>query len=143
MNKMKFLQWVVVGLFITNVLALVMLVKGGPKPAGPKAYIIESLNMDDAQIEAYDHAVSLHRRAVDENQRTMEKLRADLYQSLCHPSDSVSVAMLIDRIAVQQKKAEYVNYNHFLAIKHICNPEQMDEFEALTKEISKLFSAKR
>lgn len=143
MNKMNFLQWVVVGLLITNAVAIAMVIGTHRKPVGPKAYIIESLHLDDAQIKAYEETVTQHRWAVEQNERTMEKLRSDLYQSLIQQSDTTTVAMLIGRIAEQQKKAEYINYNHFLAIKHICKPEQMDEFGALTNEIPRLFSAKR
>lgn len=143
MNKVNFLQWVVVGLLITNAIAITMVVGAHRKPAGPKAHIIESLHLDDKQIKAYEETVTQHRWAVEQNERTMEKLRSDLYQSLIQQSDTTTVAMLIGRIAEQQKKAEYINYNHFLAIKHICKPEQMDEFGALTKEIAELFSNKR
>ena len=143
MNKVNFLQWMVVGLLITNVVAIAMVIGTHRKPAGPKAYIIESLHLDDAQIKAYEETVTQHRWAVEQNERTMEKLRSDLYQSLIQQPDTTTVVMLIGRIAEQQKKAEYINYNHFLAIKHICNPEQMDEFETLAKEIAELFSNKR
>lgn len=143
MNKVNFLQWVVVGLLITNAIAITMVVWAHRKPAGPKAHIIELLHLDDTQIKAYEETVTQHRWAVEQNERTMEKLRSDLYQSLIQQPDTTTVVMLIGRIAEQQKKAEYINYNHFLAIKHICNPEQMDEFETLAKEIAELFSNKR
>ena len=43
-------------------------------------------------------------------------------------------------LADLQKQVESVHYAHFMDIKKICRPDQLSDFDKLTKELSRLFS---
>lgn len=142
MNKSKFLNLIIVGLVIFNGILLFYCINKSIPPGGPKNYIIDKLHFDKEQIEKYDGYIQLHRKAVRDNEATMKDLRNELYKQLKYEQDTIKIDSLISVIAKQQTKAEWINYNHFVEIKKLCKPSQLEDFEELTDEISKLFSKK-
>jgi len=142
MSKFKFLKFIILGLLISNGIVVFFLINGRDKMDGPKKIIIEKLHFDKEQIKNYESFIQQHRKAINENEMTMNKLRSELYQQLKYEQDAVKIDSLISIIANQQIIAEYINYNHFLEIKKICKPSQKDDFAKLTDEIANLFSIK-
>ena len=142
MNKSKFLKFIILGLLISNAIVIFMLINGRDKKNGPKNIIIEKLHFDKEQIKNYESYIQHHRKAINENEIIMNKLRSELYQQLKHQQDTAKVDSLISIIANQQTVAEHINYNHFLEIKKLCKPSQKANFDELTTEIANLFSLK-
>ncbi len=141
MNKIKLLIAIIVVLMISNgILLFIHLNRPNPKGEGPKAYIIEKLHFDVQQAKSYERTIQQHRKAIHENEQEMNRLRNALYRQLASPEDSSKKASMLSLIAIQQEKAERINYNHFLEIKQICKPEQMKDFNEFTQEIAQLFS---
>lgn len=142
MNKFKFLIILIIGLVLSNVILLFMLSKEDGRQVGPKTIIINKLHFDKEQVEKYEVYIQQHRKAIDGNEATMNKLRSRLFEQLNYQQDTVKIDSLISVIAKQQYAAEQINYNHFLEIKRLCKPSQQKEFSDLTNEIVYLFSPK-
>ena len=142
MIKSKFLILIIIVLILCNAILFFILFKDHQRKGGPKNIIIEKLHFDKDQIKNYEVYIQKHRKAINENEITMNKLRSELYQQLKHQQDTSKVDSIISIIANQQIIAENINYNHFLEIKKLCKPYQEKDFEELTKEISNLFSVK-
>jgi hypothetical protein len=49
---------------------------------------------------------------------------------------------LIEILASNQKKIEETHFKHFQDIKKLCTPEQMNRFDDLTEELSRIFGRK-
>lgn len=142
MNKSKFHVLIILGLLISNVILFFMLFKEHKGNEGPKNIIINKLHFDKNQIKDYEVYIQQHRKAIDENEATMNALRSNLFEQLTYQQDSTKIDSIINIIAKQQYVAEKINYNHFLAIKHLCKPLQQQDFNKFTKEITDLFSSK-
>jgi len=142
MNKSKFLKFIILGLLISNGILAFMLINGRDKMNGPKNIIIEKMHFDKEQIKNYELYIQQHRKAINENEKILNKLRSELYQQLKYQQDTSKVDSIISIIANQQIIAENINYNHFLEIKKLCKPSQKEAFDELTTEIANLFSSK-
>ncbi len=142
MNKSKFLKFIILGLLISNGILVIMVINGRDKKGGPKNIIIEKLHFDKEQIKNYESYIAQHRKAINENEKILNKLRSELYQQLKDRQDTSNIDSIISIIANQQIIAEHINYNHFLEIKKLCKPSQKEDFDELTTEIAKLFSLK-
>jgi superoxide dismutase len=142
MNKFKFLKLIIIGLLVSNGVLLFMLFKEHVRKGGPKAIIIEKLHFDKEQIKNYETYIQQHRKAIDNNEAILNKLRSSLFEQLKYKQDTTKIDSLISKIAMQQNLAEKINYNHFLEIKRLCKPSQQKYFNELTTEIANLFSSK-
>ena len=140
MNKIKFLIILVVGLFISNCILLYYFVNDQIKPTGPKKIIIQKLDLNKSQVIEYEKSIQIHIQSIRSNETQMNHLRHELYKQLKYEQDSLTLDSLIANIANHQAKAEWINYNHFLAIKNLCEPSQLEDFEELTEDIANLFS---
>lgn len=140
MNKSKFLTLVIIGLLISNGILLFMFIKGPKKHKEPKTIIIDKLHFNKEQIEYYEIYIQKHRKAINDNQAIMNKLRSDLYKQLKSNPLATNLDSLFLKIGKQQYIAEKINYNHFLEIKKMCNPSQQENFNELTNEIVNLFA---
>jgi hypothetical protein len=120
-----------------------MLIKGHLGNGGPKKIIIDKLHFDKEQINNYEISVQQHRKAINNNEAIMNKLRSNLFEQLKYPQDTAKIDSLITVISKQQAVAEYINYNHFIEIKNLCKQTQKKDFDELTTEIANLFSPKK
>jgi hypothetical protein len=115
----------------------------GPKINNePKTIIIDKLNFDKEQIKQYEIYIQQHRKAINENETAIKKLRNNLFTQLKHKQEKAKIDSLIGFIAKQQGVAEHINYQHFIEIKNLCKPSQEKDFNELTNEIVSLFSPK-
>jgi len=142
MNKSKFLIIIIIGLLISNGVLFFVLIKNHQEKGGPKNIIIEKLHFDKEQIKSYEVYIQYHRKAINDNEATMNKLRSNLFEQLKYQHNEKIIDSLISNIAKQQITAEHINYNHFLEIKKLCKPNQAKYFDELIKDISNLFSTK-
>lgn len=142
MSKSKFSILIIIVLLLFNSILFFMLFKDHQRKGGPKNIIIEKLHFDKDQIKNYEVYIQKHRKAINDNEAMMNKLRNNLYNELNYVDNSSKIDSIITKIGKQQIIAEKINYNHFLEIKKICKPNQKKDFEELSKEISNLFSVK-
>lgn len=112
-------------------------------PDGPKNIIIERLNFDDNQIIDYEKLIHQHRKDIRENDLKILALKNELYLLLIKNEVESSIDSLTTEIGKIQRNIEKIHFSHFQDIKALCNQEQMDEFEILSKELAGIFNHKK
>lgn len=149
MDKVKLLTFSVVALLILNfgVLGFLVFSKGKnhrlEKHETPREIIIDTLKFDENQVDKYDELIQKNRKNIDEIDDSISNTKNKLYQLLNSQTiNKVEKDSLISKINFFQKQIEATNFNHFIDIKNLCNKDQIDKFEDLTKELSKIFSRK-
>ncbi|MGB1017573.1 MAG: hypothetical protein ACPGVH_00760 [Chitinophagales bacterium] len=103
----------------------------------PKQIIINKLNFNEAQVVLFTEEIKKHRKQIQEIETKIKQEKQKLYNTLI--SESPDKDSFIHTISLLQADIESAHYNHFLNIKAICKDNQLDEFEKLTKELSKVF----
>lgn len=146
MTKVRILTASVIGLLILNVVVLTffLLKKPGPghRPHGPKDYIIEKLSFTDQQQAAYLKLIETHREEVQNQDAVIMAQKQQLY-GLLSGSDTSGAFQLEQSIGMHQTEMERIHFNHFQAIKELCNPEQIPKFQELSMELAGLFSQRK
>ena len=149
MDKVKLLTFSVVALLVLNFGVLGFLVFSKSKNHRPEKHetpreiIIDKLNFDENQVDKYDKLIQKNRKNIDEIDDSISNTKNKLYQLLNSQTiNKVEKDSLISKINFFQKQIEATNFNHFIDIKNLCNKDQIDKFEDLTKELSKIFSRK-
>lgn len=154
MSKMKWLTVAVIGLLITNlvVVSTVLFKKETPatipqqpmppgpeRLGGPKYYIMEKLQFDEAQKAAYEKLVLNHRNSINAKEAAIEQLKNELYNTLTDDKLSPQKDSLEAALSAVQKQIEEIHYNHFIEIKQLCKPEQLPLYNELSKEFTRFF----
>ena len=149
MSKIKLLSIGLLGLLAVNLGMLGFLFFSKPsglsheRPEhggdGPKRIIIEKLHFSEAQVMDYERLIQEHRSAIRELDANIRQTKNALYATLSDTS-ATGKDSLESRLGDLQRTIEKVHYNHFADIKKICTPEQLPYFNALTKELAKLFA---
>lgn len=153
MEKTKFLTYTVLVLLLLNLLTIGFLFFnhrnilekkdsfiGNDRPK-PKEIIIERLHFDKQQIAAYDITIKEHQQSIRNLDDSIRTLKNELYKELAKPEVNEKTKItLIEALANCQKKIETTHFNHFQDIKKCCKKEQLEEFNSLTEELSRIFS---
>jgi protein CpxP len=152
MTKIKLLSIAVVGLLLVNAGILAFLVikkpaeppmggpgRPGPGGEGPKRIIIERLHFDAEQTAKYEKLITEHRKQINELDREIRTTKNNLYSTLSSAS-SLNKDSLETRLGEIQKQIESTHYNHFSDIKKLCKPDQLENFNDLTKELARFFA---
>lgn len=145
MSKIKLLTISVIALILINIATLAFFFFKGPRPMGkknPKEIVIEKLHFDENQVASYDALINIHSEEVKSLNDAILKTKNNLYSELSKTDNKTVIDSLLMQLATQQGEIEKTHFNHFLAIKKICKPEQIEDYNALTKELSKIFSPK-
>ena len=151
MERTKLLTITVIGLLLLNLATLGFLFLNGPKsqrPAHggklePKEIIIEKLHFDANQQKKYDKLIAWHRGEITRLDDAIRKAKNDLYSELSKYSiDAQTKDSLISVINFNQKQIEEAHFQHFEDIKKLCHKDQMEDYTALTEELSKIFVPK-
>lgn len=151
MSKIKILSIAVIGLLLFNAAIVGFLIikkpphllYGRPPIAneGPKEVIIERLNLNGEQITAYDKLITAHRTSIKVLDDSLSELRYNLYQSLIGITSAREDSIVI-RLGEIHQQIELTTYNHFVALKNLCRPDQLDKFNKLTIELADFFARK-
>lgn len=110
----------------------------------PRDVVIKKLVFDDQQIKAYEVLIKGHQEKIRFLNDAIRTKKNELYSHLKDNASPIShTDSLIKQIADYQTQIEITHYNHFLDIKKICRPEQMENYNELTTELAKIFSHPR
>ena len=158
MSKIKLLTIAAIGLLLVNIgIVAFLLMKKQPVPPrgrppmgqhdgppmkkdGPKKIIAERLHFDKEQVAAYDKLIAEHQVAVKTLDDSIMLSKNNLYQSL-QSETFAGKDSLVNRLGALQKQVELIHYEHFAAIKNLCKPDQLKNFNKLTNELSRFFAA--
>ncbi|MBP9211379.1 MAG: periplasmic heavy metal sensor [Bacteroidetes bacterium] len=148
MNRSSLLTTAVVVLMVMNIaLIIFMFVTKPPHPEGPggpgrpKQIIIERLRLDREQVERYEALIEQHRNTIRETSERVEGVRRELYATLSSP-DAAKEDSLTAVLGTLLQSIERAHFDHVLAVKGLCRPDQMKEFDAFSRELVELFSPK-
>ncbi len=147
MNKVKLLVVVSTGLLLANVILIVLFLQrppggpGGPEgpgPRDPRKIIIERLGFDQSQQIKYDQLIDIHRNGIDEMNDSLNEAKRALMSTLTQLPDSITINALENKIGKYQVKIEAIRYEHFAAIRKLCKPDQLHDFDELVDELPRL-----
>ena len=150
MEKTKLLTIAVIGLLVINLGTLGFLLLNGkghrPPQEGrqkPKEIIIEKLHFDAQQQKEYAKLIELHHGEITKLDKYIREAKNELYSELSKTEVNVKAKdSLILVINSTQKQIEETHFKHFEDIKKLCNKDQMEDFNALTEELSRIFAQK-
>lgn len=148
MEKTKLLTIAVIGLLLLNMGILGFLFFAPHPPKGPEGMqqrhpekmVIHRLQLDDTQQQAYRKLIEAHRAAMEQLRSDSRAIRKQYYGLLAESSiDNTKVDSLRQLIARNQMRIDSVNFEHFEAIKDLCNPEQKIAFNGLVDDLMRAF----
>ncbi len=150
MEKTKLLTVAVIGLLVINLGTLGFLLlgpKGHKPPHGgrpePREIIIEKLHFDAGQQKEYGKLIQWHQGQIEQLDNNIRKAKNELYTLLSQPEiNQKAKDSLIGVINANQTKVEQTHFKHFEDIRKLCHQNQMEDFNALTEELSRLFAPK-
>ncbi len=155
MSKIKLLTIAVIGLLVVNIGIIgYLMMKKKPtdsnppmgmerRPPGmrerPKKIIADRLHFDKEQIAQYDDLIKEHQAAIQQLDDSIRIAKNNLYRSLATTS-LIGRDSLVATLGTFQKQIEIIHYEHFAALKKICKPGQLNDFNELTKELARFFA---
>jgi hypothetical protein len=149
MSKIKLLTIAVIGLFLLNIGIITFMLLGnhirpglGKPPLqreAPREAIIQMLHFDKEQAVQYKELIVQHQALIRELDDKIAETKNELYQTLSTENSAIKDSLQFV-LADLQKQVESVHYGHFQDIKKICRPDQLSDFDKLTKDLSRLFS---
>ena len=150
MEKTKLLTITVIGLLLLNFGTLGFLIlkgKGHRLPGEgrpqPKEIIIEKLHFDAQQQKEYAKLIKWHRGEITTLDGNIREAKNELYSQLLQPETNVKTKdSLLSLLAGYQKQIEETHFKHFEDIKKLCHQNQMEDFNELTEELSRIFAPK-
>lgn len=151
MEKTKLLTIAVIGLLLLNLATLGFLFLNGSKDhrpnregrPEPKTIIIEKLHFDANQQKDYAELINWHRGEITRLDDNIRQTKNELYTQLNQTEVNVKTKdSLIALLNSYQKQVEETHFKHFEDIKKICHQDQMEDFNELTEELSRIFAPK-
>jgi protein CpxP len=151
MEKTKLLTVAVIGLLLINFGTLGFLLTRGkghrpPREVGrpePKEIIIHKLHFDGAQQKEYAKLIQWHRGQITQLDENVREAKNDLYRQLNNAEVNIKTKdSLITVINSNQKQIEATHFKHFEDIKKLCHKDQLEDFNYLTEELSRIFAPK-
>ena len=151
MEKTKLLTITVIGLLLINFASLGFLLLNGIKdhrpPHGgnpkPKEIIIEKLHFDANQQKEYAELIKWHRAEITKLDDDIRQTKNELYAQLNRTEVNAKAKdSLIELLNSYQKQVEETHFKHFEDIKKLCHKDQMQDFNELTEELSRMFAPK-
>jgi protein CpxP len=149
MSKLKLLTIAVIGLLVVNLAMVAFFVLNRPSQRpegrlpmeqdGPKNIIIEKLHFDKEQSAQYESLIEQHQVIIKSLNDSIKDAKNELYSSLTN-QNFTGKDSLIAKLGLLQRQIELTHYEHFAAIKKLCKPNQLDDYTALTKELSRFFA---
>lgn len=140
MNKIKVLTFSIIALVILNlgIMVFFMVIKPREFKNGSRLLIIEKLHFDDPQKKQFRVLIEQHVKKIKRYESTILSTKEVLYLQLSQSKiDLKAKDSLINVLGNMQKKVETARFEHFKAIKSICNtPQQKEAFKNLTLDLA-------
>lgn len=112
----------------------------GPEiPNGPKQFIIEKLDFDEEQTEAFDELRAEHFTEMQGLRKQIYESKESLYNLI--KSDEVDTALMYSSIAnigMYEEKAERITLEHFRKVRQLCNEEQKQQFDLIISDVVRM-----
>lgn len=143
MNKIKVLTFSVIALVILNLGMILFFMVIKPREFknqknNSRLFIVEKLHFDEPQKKQFRVLIEQHITKIKRYESTILSTKEVLYLQLSQAKiDLKAKDSLIAVLGNMQKKVETARFEHFKAIKSICNtPQQKEDFNNLTIELA-------
>ena len=143
MNKIKVLTFSVIALVILNLGMILFFMVIKPREFknqknGSRLFIVEKLHFDEPQKKQFRVLIEQHITKIKLYESTILSTKEVLYLQLSQSKiDLKAKDSLINVLGNMQKKVETARFEHFKAIKSICNtPQQKEAFKNLTLDLA-------
>ena len=152
MEKTKLLMITVIGLLVLNLATLGFLFISGQKGHKPphdrtegrqmpREKIINRLHFDVNQQKDYDKIIQWHKGEIKRLDSEIREAKIGLYSQLKESQLDLKVKdSLIAVINTNQKQIETTHFKHFEEVKKLCNKDQLEDFNELTEDLSRIFA---
>jgi protein CpxP len=152
MEKTKLLTITVIGLLLLNFAILAFLLVSGSRghkrptdrPEGrpnPREIIIEKLHFDDKQQKEYAELIKWHRGEIKKLDSNIRQTKNELYSQLNQTEVNLKTKdSLITLLNSYQNQVEETHFKHFEDIKKLCHQDQLEDFNELTEDFSRIFA---
>ncbi len=142
----------IVSLLVALNITVLLIVLGMPEP--PKEFghrspnlgrlIEQELHFDAQQTEKLGELIDSHRAQTRKLDAQIQKIRVTYYESLADNQYTLAQQnQLLQQLGQLQMRIEKRRWQHFMAIKKLCRPDQLDDFSELTKELVQVFPGVR
>jgi periplasmic protein CpxP/Spy len=141
----KILVFIIAVLLLSNIAMLVFFLrkeKREDKPRqSPREFMIsklkEEVGFNDDQIAKYVELSDKHKQKMKPMFNDIHMAKENFYKLLLEePSDS-SINQYLLSIGEKQKSIDQSIFNHFLALKHVCTPDQLPKYDSLIQDVIK------
>jgi len=150
-SKNKFLFWAMAILVVLNLTLITILAVGHfchrehppmcqpldmrPDKFHAKDFISHELKLDETQKNQFEAILDSHFVLVDKIMEQIMKKRDEKFEKIfSNNSDEAQIGALAGEIGNLYKDLEIANSTHFLQLKKIIKPEQVDKLKELLKE---------
>ncbi|MBT6235769.1 MAG: periplasmic heavy metal sensor [Bacteroidetes bacterium] len=147
MNKTKLYGILAIILLLINVAMGVFILTAKDKQPpmrenGPKKLIMERLAFDKEQKKEFRVMVRNHQEKMHEHREALMQAKVHLHQHL-KGDNHADIDSLTTAIGHIHSEMEALHYAHFLDIKAICKPEQMNNYILLVDDLKDIFEKRR
>ena len=105
----------------------------------PKYVIIDRLHFSKEQVAKYEVLIQEHQSAIKKMGDEIKTAKNNLYRTLADENFEGKDS-LIEQLVILQKQIEQVHYDHFAAIRKLCTPDQVSDFNKLTNDLARFFA---
>ena len=105
----------------------------------PKYVIMDRLHFNKEQVEKYVGLILEHQSAIKKLGDEIKSVKNNLYRTLAD-ENFAGKDSLIEQLAILQKQVEQIHYDHFAAIRKLCTPDQVSDFNKLTNDLARFFA---
>ena len=149
-EKSKLLWIAVISLLILNfgTLAFILFQK---RPMPPRehqgndvsGFLIHELELNADQVKGFDSLKTRHHEQVEEIQHALHDMHKDFFNLMkTDVVDSSKVKTLAREMSSKQEEIELVTFNHFEAVRKICNEAQKKKFDDVIDEAMRMMAPK-
>lgn len=151
MTKSKLLTFAVIVLFLINISTLSFLFFKEPRTdnrpnqrprPNPSEVVIHELDFDEQQIEKYRVLIEKHSTQINNLDQKINETKNKLYLELASNENNSKKDSILNVLNNYKSEVELAHYNHFLDIKNLCKPEQLNNYNTLILELSNIFAPK-
>lgn len=109
--------------------------RGDRRSRGPENFISKQLGLDASQLQQYQKLRTSHRETMKSIDADIRVLKDEFFSNLSNesirPSEIDSIASLISE---KEKLKDIGVFNHFKALRALCNDEQKAKFNEIMKD---------
>lgn len=133
--------WLRPGREIKEDIRVEKVIVGEPPPPGDK--LAELVGFRKEQMEKFDLLKREHHRDAEKLLIEMRKEKQELMQMVSkEPSNSEKVIGAAEEIGRKQKELELITFNHFKAIRELCEGEQKQKFDTVIIDLKDVIRIK-